>query len=65
MAKRFPLLDMLISKIKATTSLGSVVQNSHPSSSQRYDILRAVSGGVGVKQEHTWNMDEKGVQLGI
>ena len=30
-----------------------------------YDILRGVVEEFGIKLENTWNMDEKGVQLGI
>ena len=30
-----------------------------------YDILEQVVQEFGIKKENTWNMDEKGVQLGI
>ena len=30
-----------------------------------YDVLEAVVGEFNIQPEHTWNMDEKGMQLGL
>ena len=54
-------------KVKTTTSLEKCcVKALNPVAVEGfYDILGAVVKEFGIKPENTWNMDEKGVQLGI
>jgi hypothetical protein len=54
-------------KVKTTTSLEKCRAKAlNPTAVEGfYDILGAVVEEFGIKPENTWNMDEKGVQLGI
>jgi len=54
-------------KVKATTSLEKCQAKALNQTAVDgfYDILGDVVAEFGIKQENTWNMDEKGVQLGI
>lgn len=54
-------------KVKATTSLEKCCAKAlNPVAVARFfDILEAAVEEFGIKPENTWNMDEKGVQLGI
>ena len=54
-------------KVKTTTSLKKCRAKAlNPTAVEGfYDILGAVVEEFGIKPENTWNMDEKGVQLGI
>jgi hypothetical protein len=65
-AKRF-LARHADLKVKATTSLEKCRAKAlNPVAvAGFYDVLEAAVEEFGIKPEHTWNMDEKGVQLGI
>lgn len=54
-------------KVKTTTSLEKCHTKAFNSAAVEgfYDILEGVVEEFGIKLENTWNMDEKGVQLGI
>lgn len=54
-------------KIKATTSLEKCWAKALNRTSVEgfYNILEQVMEEFSIKPENTWNMDEKGVQLGI
>jgi hypothetical protein len=54
-------------KVKATTSLEKCRAKAlNPAAVKGfYDTLEAVIEEFSIKSEHTWNMDEKGIQLGI
>lgn len=54
-------------KVKATTSLEKCRAKALNRTAVEgfYDILEQVVEEFGIKKENTWNMDEKGVQLGI
>ena len=54
-------------KVKTTTSLEKFCAKAlNPAAVEGfYDILEGVVEEFGIKLENTWNMDEKGVQLGI
>lgn len=54
-------------KVKATTSLEKCRAKALNRTAVEgfYDILEQVVAEFGIKKENTWNMDEKGVQLGI
>ena len=54
-------------KVKATTSLEKCRAKALNQTAVDgfYDILEDVVAEFGIERENTWNMDEKGVQLGI
>jgi len=54
-------------KVKTMTSIEKCCAKALNSTAVEgfYDILEAVVEEFGIKPENTWNMDEKGVQLGI
>ncbi|KAF8230967.1 hypothetical protein L208DRAFT_1279339, partial [Tricholoma matsutake] len=54
-------------KVKATTCLEKCQAKALNQTAVDgfYDILEGIVAEFGIKQENTWNMDEKGVQLGM